>query len=72
MLICNFFSKFINEVTSIIFGRCDNYSGTQHNSTCTAGSAQKRKMHGELEKLHLEHVLSHKSFAGCFTKNKNR
>ena len=37
-----------------------------------AGSAQKRKMHAELEKLHLQQFLSHKAFAVCFTEKKIR
>ena len=39
---------------------------------CNVGSARKHKMHVELEKLHLQQFLSHKSFAECFTEKKNR
>ena len=39
----------------------------QQNSTCKAGSAQKRKMHVELARLHLQQFLFQKSFAECFT-----
>ena len=47
--------KFIHEVTSIItFDCCDNYSDTQQSSMCKVGSSQKRKMHVELEGLHLQ------------------
>ena len=35
-------------------------------------SAQKRKMHVELARLHLQQVLSHISCAECFTERKNR
>ena len=53
--------KFIHEVTSITTFDCrDNYSGTQQNNTCKVGSAQNRKMHVELERLHLQQ---------CFHKN---
>ena len=56
MLICNIFlRKFIHEVTSIIIFDCqDNYSDIQQNSTCKAGSAQKRNMHVEFARLHLQ------------------
>ena len=69
MLICKILlRKFILEVTSIItFDFRDNYSDIQQNSTCKAGSAQKRKMHMELVSLHLQQFLFHKSFAECFT-----
>ena len=59
-----FLRNFIHEVTSIItFDFRDNYSHIQQNSTCKAGSAQKRKMHVQLARLHLQHLLFHKSFA---------
>ena len=56
MLICKLFSgKFIHEVTNIITFNCrDNYSDIQQNSTCKAGSAQKRKLHVVLARLHLQ------------------
>ena len=71
-LICRIFLwKFIHEVKSIIiFDFSDNCSGTQQNST--SESAQKRKMHVELARLHLQQFVSHNSFAECFTKKKNR
>ena len=74
MLMCEIFLRtFMHEVINIITFDChDNYSGTQQNSTCKAGSAQKGKMHVELEILHLQQFLSHKSFAECFTLKKNR
>ena len=39
---------------------------------CNVESAQKRKMHLELGRLHLQQFLFHNSFAGCFIENKNR
>ena len=50
----------------------DNYSFIQQNFTCHMESARKRKMHVELESLHLQHLLSHNSLAECFTKKKNK
>ena len=38
---------------------------------CADAQIQKRKMHVELGRLHLQLFLSHNSFAGCFTENKN-
>ena len=35
-------------------------------------SARKRKMHIELESLHLQHLVSHNSLAEYFTKKKNK
>ena len=69
MLICKItLRKFIHEVISIIPFDCrDNSSDIQQNSTCKAGSAEKRKMHVELARLHLQQFLSHNSFAECFT-----
>ena len=69
MLICKiFFRKFIHEVTSIITFDCrDIFLEIQQNSTCKAGSAQKRKMHVELAILHLQQFLFHKSVAECPT-----
>ena len=62
---------YIHEVASIIvFEFHDNYSDIQQNSTCNAGNAQKRKMHVELERLHLLQFLSRKSFAKYFTEKK--
>ena len=74
MLICKrFLRKFIHIVTRIIAFDChDSYSDIQQNSTCKAGSAQKRKMHVELARLHLQQFLFHKSFADCFTEKKNK
>ena len=61
--------KFIHEVTSIIPFDCyNNSSDIQQNSTCKAGSAEKRKMHVELARLLLQKILFHKSFAECLTK----
>ena len=56
MLICKIsLRKFIHEITSIIPFDCrDNSSDIQQNSTCKAGSAEKRKMHVELARLHLQ------------------
>ena len=73
MLICKIFlRKFIHEITSIITFDCrDNYSDILQNTTCNMGSAQKRKLHVELARLHLQHFLFHKSFAECFTYKKN-
>ena len=52
--------KFIHEVTSIItFDSRDNYLDIHQNSACKAGSAQKRKMHVELARLHLQQFLFH-------------
>ena len=46
------------EVTDILsFDRHNNYSGTQQNFTCKVGSAQKRKTHVELERLHLQYFF---------------
>ena len=58
MLICKIFlRKFIPEATSIITFDCrDNYSDIQQNSSCKAGSAEKRKMRVELERLHLQQL----------------
>ena len=54
--------KFIHEVTSIIqFEFSDNYSCMQQNSMRNVESAQKRKMHVELELLLLQQFLSHSS-----------
>ena len=64
----NILRNFIHEVTRIITLDCrDNYSDIQQNSTYKAGSAQKRNMHVELARLHLQQVLFHKSFAEYFT-----
>ena len=73
-LICRIFLwKFLHEVKSIItFDYSDNYSGIQQNSTCNMENAQKRKMHVELARLHLQQFLSHNLFAGCVTEEKNR
>ena len=74
MLICKLFlRKFLHEVTSIITFNCrDNYSDIQQNSMCKAGSAQKRKLHVELARLHLQQCLFLKSVAECFSlKKKN-
>ena len=63
----------MHEVKGIITFECsDNFSGIQQNSTRNAESAQKRKMHVELARLLLQQVLSHSSFAECFTEKKNR
>ena len=72
MLICKIFlGKCIREVTSIItFDCCDNYSDIQQNSTSKVESAQKRKMHVELARMHLQHFLFHKSFVECSLKRK--
>ena len=65
--------KLMHEVTSIITFDCrDNYSDTQQNSMCKVGSAQKRKMHVELEGLHLQQCLLQTSFAECVPQKKNR
>ena len=65
--------KFIHEVTRIIPFDChDNSSHIQQNSTCKAGSVEKRKMHVELARLHLQQFLFHKSFAECLTKKKSK
>ena len=65
--------KLIYEVTSTITFDChDNYSDTQQNSVCKVGSAQKWKMHAELEGIHLQQCLSQKSFAECVPQKKNR
>ena len=40
--------------------------------TCHMESARKRKLHAELESLHLQYLLSHNSIAECFTKKKNK
>ena len=61
--------KLIHEVTSSI---TFDYSDSQQNSMCKLGSAQKRKMHMELERLHLQQCLSQKSFAECVPQKKNR
>ena len=45
-------SPFCN--VNIKFNGGYNYSGTQKNSTCEAGSAQNRKMRVQLERLHLK------------------
>ena len=39
---------------------------------CNVESAQKRKMHVELARLHVQQFLSNNSFAECFTEKKNR
>ena len=60
--------KFIHEVVSNIpFDCCDNSSDIQQKSTFKAGSGEKRKMHVELKRLHLQQFLFRKSFAECFT-----
>ena len=40
--------------------------------TCHMESARKRKMHVELESLHMQHLLCHNAPAECFTKKKNK
>ena len=74
MLICKIFlRKFIHTVSGIMSFDCHcYYSDTQQHSTCKLGNAQKRKMHVQLERLHLQEFLSHKSFAQCITLKKNR
>ena len=72
MLICKIFlRKSIHEVTTTITFDCqDNYSDIQQNSTCKAGSAQKRNMHVELARLHLQQFLFHQSVAKVSLKRK--
>ena len=41
-------------------------------STCNMESIQKRKMHVELARLHLQQFLSHNSIAECFTEKKKQ
>ena len=74
MSICKIFlRKFIHKASGIISFDCHcYYSDNQQHSTCKLENAQKRKMHMQLERLHLQDILSHKSFAQCFTKKKNR
>ena len=64
MLICKLYlRKFIHEVTSTITFDCrDYYSDIEQTSTCKAGSAQERKIHVELARLHLQQFLFHKEF----------
>ena len=59
LLICKIFlGKYIHEVRSSITFDCrDNYSDIQQNSTYKAESAQKRKMHVELARMHLQHFF---------------
>ena len=75
-LICRIFLwKFIHEVKSVItFESSDNYWGIQQNSTCNAESAQKRKMHVNLARLHnfMQQFLSYNSFTEWLTEKKNR
>ena len=74
MLICKIvLRKFIHKASGIISFDCHcYYSDNQQHSTCKLENAQKRKMHLQLERLHLQNILSHKSFAQCFIKKKNR
>ena len=53
----------------LLFVICYYYSATL---IVQIGNAQKRKMHVQLETLHLQDFLSHKSFAQCSLKRKIR
>ena len=56
MLICKIvLQKFIHKVSGCISFDCHcYYSDTQQHSMCKLGNAQKRKMHVQLERLHLQ------------------
>ena len=61
MLICKIcLRKLMHKVSDIISFDCPCYFlDTQQHSTCKLGNAQKRKMHVQLESLHMQKFLSH-------------